>query len=1128
MAYTKTNWVNNTTPLNATNMNKIEEGIAANDAALNTKASIDYVDKTHYGYSGDDLLIIPEGTTTIADEAYKNTNYKCVVIPDSVTTIGHYAFQNCSSLTNITIPDSVTSIGEYAFHNCDNLTSITIPNSVTSIGSAAFYYCDNLANITISNNITIINPVTFAGNNITNIIIPDGVTTIGFEAFYQCSKLTSITIPNSVTSIADEAFDGCPLRVIDLTAYTTQSFPTIDSLSIYSIASDCKIKVVKGRKNDLVATEGWSDYANYVVEVPTVETLDTTIEAVKNGYLPLSGGTLTGRVYINENFFAKKDVNIDGFLTCHKIVSKDGIECNGISVSGNASIGNSLSVSTFYGENISLNAIDSSEHLDINTNSISYENVDNPSSWTFSGISDSIGDSSTIAVSQKCLKEALINSKLPISAGTGTNSVVGNDLSTNTAISENAVSFGTNNKGGLKGYYWSAINLSAKTITLATAHTGGTAVNCEYAVGDTISIVNDSKFDECSKITAINGSIITVDSLPFNSVSTASGDWTDYCIYCPEKANIGLADLGRDSFIAGNGNKGGNWCSVVAGRDNNVIGQYGVAMGRLNKVGYAAFSVGRNNNVLGQYASNVGGSENIASGSWAVSGGRKNNVSGRHGAGFGYGNTISGESAFASGTSNIISGKESFVSGVSNTVKAERCIVSGKGNEVTGNYSSSCGENNNIQSAHSFASGYDNDIYGTSSLAAGKLNISGIRGYYFTANGNTLTLYSDVNHTSPATCEYYSGDILSAGIGARYNHNITITGVSGNTITTSPVVNLSDYGVGDRFIYCESRPHVGAAQFGESVISLGLGNKAFGKFSFLAGRSNTAPSAYGNAFGYNNRIGYCGLAAGYNNSTDKEFVVMLGSDNQATANLSYLIGKGLKSTRSHQFIIGQFNKETNSLFVIGYGSSNDRKNIMECDVEGNLTIIGKLTVGGSTITGISNLKGTSPTIAVSQKCLSDNYIARTRASVCSSFNLLSSDTGVPKDNEYYISQDASMGSILDPTLGATSVYCRRPMSTLWTYINGKLKDTYLPLSGGTLTGALEVAGSISVQGNLSVSISDGAGVSVSDEHSAVLLSNTGLEDPTGTWRFAGSIFSTEDLIAGQSALATDRLYFVYE
>lgn len=928
MAYTKTNWINNTTPLNATNMNKIEEGIAANDTALNTKASVDYVNKTHYGYSGDDLLIIPEGTTTIANNAYKNTNYKCVVIPNSVTKIGGYAFQNCSSLTGITIPDSVTSIGP--------------------------------------------------------------------SAFYGCSSLTSVTIGNGMTSIGDYAFYNCPLTTIDLTAYTTQSFPTLGKNNFNAIASDCQIKVVKGRKNDLIATEGWSSYANYVVEAPTVETLDTAIADVKNGYLPLTGGTITGNLTISNNskcVLGNTTINDGSIENTNQFsiitndfrvgtgtippfqIIKGSVTCTSLSVFKD---NNGVDINPFGFEpwlRVSNSLFD--KYTYIAPDSFGYKDfLNTTNSWKLTGISDSIGDSSTIAVSQKCLKEALENSKLPISVGTGTNSIVGNDLSTNTAISENVVSFGTNNKGGLKGYYWSAINLSAKTITLATAHTGGTAVNCEYAVGDTISIVNDSKFDECSKITAINGSVITVDSLPFNSVSTASGDWADYCIYCPEKANIGLVDLGRDSFIAGNGNKGGNYCSVVAGRDNKVIGQYGVAMGRLNKVGYAAFSVGRNNNVLGQYASNVGGSENIASGSWAVSGGRRNNVSGRHGIGFGYGNTISGESAFASGTSNTISGKESFVSGVSNTVKAERCIVSGKGNEVTGNYSSSCGESNNIQSAHSFASGYDNDIYGTSSLAAGKLNISGIRGYYFTANGNTLTLYSDANHTSPTTCEYNSGDILSAGIGARYNHNITITGVSGNTITTSPVVNLSDYGATDRFIYCESRPYVGAVQLGDSDISLGFDNKAFGKFSFLAGRSNIAPSAYGSAFGCNNRIGYCGLAAGRSNSTDKEFVVMLGSDNQATANLSYLIGKGLKSTRSHQFIIGQFNKETNSLFVIGYGSSNDRKNIMECDVEGNLTIIGKLTVGGSTITGISNLKGTSSTIAASQKCLNDNYLAK--------------------------------------------------------------------------------------------------------------------------------------------------------
>ena len=34
MAYTKTNWVNGSTPINATNLNKIENGISANDSAI--------------------------------------------------------------------------------------------------------------------------------------------------------------------------------------------------------------------------------------------------------------------------------------------------------------------------------------------------------------------------------------------------------------------------------------------------------------------------------------------------------------------------------------------------------------------------------------------------------------------------------------------------------------------------------------------------------------------------------------------------------------------------------------------------------------------------------------------------------------------------------------------------------------------------------------------------------------------------------------------------------------------------------------------------------------------------------------------------------------------------------------
>ena len=246
--------------------------------ARKTKADIAYVNKTHYGYSGDDLLIIPEGTTTIGDNAYRGTNYKCVVIPDSVTSIGKDAFDHCTGLKSITIPDSVTSIGYEAFGSCWSVKSITIGNGVTSIGEMAFYSCGSTS-ITIPNSVKSIGNSAFAySDSLTSITIGNGVTSIGEMAFGYCTSLTSITIPDSVTSIGDLAFISCPLTTIDLTAYTTQSFPTIDGSTFNYIASNCQIKVIKGRKAELASMTNWSNLAGYIVEVPTIETVAAGLE----------------------------------------------------------------------------------------------------------------------------------------------------------------------------------------------------------------------------------------------------------------------------------------------------------------------------------------------------------------------------------------------------------------------------------------------------------------------------------------------------------------------------------------------------------------------------------------------------------------------------------------------------------------------------------------------------------------------------------------------------------------------------------------------------------------------------------------------------------------------------------
>ena len=92
--------------------------------------------------------IIPDGVTSIGNNAFSDCSFTNIVIPDGVTSIGDYAFGACSNLTNITIPDSVESIGDYAFGVCSNLTNITIPDSVESIGKYAFYYCENLSSVT--------------------------------------------------------------------------------------------------------------------------------------------------------------------------------------------------------------------------------------------------------------------------------------------------------------------------------------------------------------------------------------------------------------------------------------------------------------------------------------------------------------------------------------------------------------------------------------------------------------------------------------------------------------------------------------------------------------------------------------------------------------------------------------------------------------------------------------------------------------------------------------------------------------------------------------------------------------------------------------------------------------------
>lgn len=81
-----------------------------------TKVRDDYY-KRIYGYSGEDLLVIPKTVGTIPTEKYAYTDYRCVIIHDNVTMVEQYAFIE-GSLEKIVMGKGITFIGDSAFGNC--------------------------------------------------------------------------------------------------------------------------------------------------------------------------------------------------------------------------------------------------------------------------------------------------------------------------------------------------------------------------------------------------------------------------------------------------------------------------------------------------------------------------------------------------------------------------------------------------------------------------------------------------------------------------------------------------------------------------------------------------------------------------------------------------------------------------------------------------------------------------------------------------------------------------------------------------------------------------------------------------------------------------------------------------
>lgn len=472
----------------------------------------------------------------------------------------------------------------------------------------------------------------------------------------------------------------------------------------------------------------------------------------------------------------------------------------------------------------------------------------------------------------------------PVTRSTGENSIIGNDVNNNIASSEHTSVFGTNNKCGLRGYYWSDIDIAAKTIKISKSHIDTTAVNCEYEIGDVISIVNNYRHEECSKIinksidTSGDGNdILTVDNLPFSEVATDYDEaaWSRFCIYCPAKPTVGAIDLGKSSVVFGENNTGSNWCTFVSGKSNKALGQYAFVAGNTNKSGYAAMTTGRDNNGMGQYGFTTG---------------QDNINTGRHCAVFGYKNKCDGvdESKLlrnlVTGQLNEESGKYNLTSGYANKSSGQCNVIGGWDNTVTGEYNVVGGVSNNVSSANNNISGKSNTI----------------------TNSKNCVVSGSNNKLSNSDCSVLGGSdhtVSSAGWSQIQGYKNKVS--NGYYTNVMGAENVVDTDSRCAFVHGD-----------KNIVS--------SKYGFVAGYGNNINSSARNSFcfGQANTISFTKTA-------DGDYGFAIGRSNNQKHRNCFLIGDHLSTTDENQTRLGYYSNDSTAPFVIGNGTSDDKSNLIE-------------------------------------------------------------------------------------------------------------------------------------------------------------------------------------------------------
>ena len=213
---------------NRENLNvTIEDGLTVGENAFYGCSNVSMVTDTKPSYELD------------ANEKFYGCDNITIIIPSGTTVVAEEAFKGCDVITELITPNTLTEIGRKAFMDCVHLKKATITLNETinefSIQVGAFSQCYELEEIELPSILKKLNAYTFLKNtNLTNINIPNAVTKMETGVFSECSSLTGITLPNRLEYMRNRVFERCTnLATINIPSSLTQ----VDSTTFLACSS---------------------------------------------------------------------------------------------------------------------------------------------------------------------------------------------------------------------------------------------------------------------------------------------------------------------------------------------------------------------------------------------------------------------------------------------------------------------------------------------------------------------------------------------------------------------------------------------------------------------------------------------------------------------------------------------------------------------------------------------------------------------------------------------------------------------------------------------------------------------------------------------------------------------------